>query len=72
MSLYQKFEESKVFGLRRICKECLEHYNPNDDNIHKYFDCKNVFYDKDKKQRGQCQCYSKEHGMREVERGGFK
>lgn len=64
MTLYQSFEHSKEIEGKRICKECLPHYiseaGPRD-----FLDCKNVFHDTTGRLRGQCECYSSIHGVRE-------
>ncbi len=75
--LHVKFEESEILEVeylmcgepdknkRRFCKTCLDegHQYIQGDGMDVH-DCKAVFYDKDKKQRGQCCCYSWEHGTR--------
>jgi hypothetical protein len=47
-----------------ICPECENHNHGGTQ----YYDCKNVFYMTDrngvKSSVAQCQCYSKEHGVR--------
>jgi hypothetical protein len=49
-----------------VCPECEKH--DHDTNGCKHLDCKNVFYMTDKNgvrsSVAQCQCYSKEHGVR--------
>ena len=49
-----------------ICPDCEKHEQEASDD---YIDCKNVFTHQDKNGVmaiwGQCNCYSKEHGVRE-------
>ena len=55
-----------LFASGFICKNCREHKQVDPFKVH---DCKVLIYDTTKDGKvialGQCNCYSKEHGLRE-------
>ena len=65
MTRYNRTEMDFSTGMP-ICPECKNHEQGEPMEVH---DCKNVYYDiaPDGKMdvKGQCCCYSKEHGIRE-------